>query len=64
MQPWSRSAGSALLVLVVAAVFVVAVIWAVSPEDVRGVLMLAGGVLTAAVYMVLYVIQRRRHWGS
>ncbi len=64
MQPWSRSAGSALLVLVVAVVFVVVVIWAVSPEDVRGVLMLAGGVLTVAVYVVLYVLQRRRHWGS
>lgn len=47
---------------VAAVAVVLGVVWAVAPEDTRGMLMLAGGALTAAVYVVLYAIQRRRHW--
>ena len=48
----------------VAVVIVLGAVWAVAPEDARGLLMLAGGALTVAVYLALYAIQRRRHWGS
>jgi NaMN:DMB phosphoribosyltransferase len=48
----------------VAVAIVLGAVWAVAPADARGLLMLAGGALTVAVYVVLYAIQRRRHWGS
>jgi hypothetical protein len=39
-----------------------AVIWSWAAPDVRGVVLLAGGVIASAFYVALYVMQRRRHW--
>lgn len=46
----------------VALVVLLAVIWAAAPEDLRGPLMLVGGMFAAVTYLVLYAVQRRRHW--
>ena len=46
-----------------AVIIVLWAVWAIAPEDVRGLLMVAGGAVTAVAYLVLYAIQRRRHWG-
>jgi hypothetical protein len=62
----SQSRPSWILILggAVAVAIVLGAIWAVAPGDARGLLMLAGGAITVAVYLALYAIQRRRHWGS
>lgn len=57
--PWILILGA-----MVAVAIVLGAVWAVAPEDARGLLMLAGGAITVAVYVALYAIQRRRHWGS
>jgi quinol-cytochrome oxidoreductase complex cytochrome b subunit len=57
--PWILIFGA-----IVAVAIVLGAVWAVAPEDARGLLMLAGGTITVAVYLALYAIQRRRHWGS
>jgi quinol-cytochrome oxidoreductase complex cytochrome b subunit len=57
--PWILILGGTVVVAIV-----LGAIWAVAPEDARGLLMLAGGAITVAVYLALYAIQRRRHWGS
>jgi NADH:ubiquinone oxidoreductase subunit 3 (subunit A) len=53
-------------VLVVAAVVILEVallvLWTVSPEELRGVIVLAGAVFAVAVYLGLYALQRARHW--
>jgi hypothetical protein len=63
-----RSQSRPTWILILGGTLVVAIvlgaIWAVTPEDARGLLMLAGGAITVAVYLALYAIQRRRHWGS
>lgn len=51
-----------LVAVPVIVVVTFAVIWAAAPEDLRGLLLLAAGVIAAAVYGALYLIQRRRHW--
>jgi len=63
MRSQSRRPWILILGAMVVAIFLGAV-WAVAPEDARGLLMLAGGAITVAVYLALYAIQRRRHWGS
>jgi quinol-cytochrome oxidoreductase complex cytochrome b subunit len=62
----SQSRPSWILVLggIVVAAVVLGAVWAMAPEDARGLLMLAGGAITVAVYLALYAIQRRRHWDS
>ena len=62
----SQSGPSWILVLggFVVVAIVLGAIWAVAPEDARGLLLLAGGAITVAVYLALSAIQRRRHWGS
>lgn len=59
----SRRASILLLGGTVALVIVLGAIWAVAPEDVRGLLLLAWAVLTVTVYLALFVVQRRCHWG-
>lgn len=39
-----------------------AAVWAAAPEDIRGVLMLVGGVLYAVTVVSGYAIERRVHW--
>ena len=39
-----------------------AIIWTAAPEDVRGPMLLAAGVITAAVYLGVFALQRARHW--
>jgi hypothetical protein len=43
-------------------VLVMAAIWAVAPEDLRGLLLVIGGVFYAATVVGGYVIERRLHW--
>ncbi len=57
--PWILVLGGIVVVAIV-----LATIWAMAPEDARGLLMLAGGAITVAVYLALFAIQRRRHWRS
>lgn len=57
--PWILVLGGAVVVAIV-----LGAIWAVAPEDARGLLVLVGGLITLAVYLALYAIQRRGHWGS
>jgi hypothetical protein len=64
MHSQSRPPWILILGGTVAVAIVLGAIWAVAPEDARGLLMLAGGAITVAVYLALYAIQRRRHWGS
>jgi hypothetical protein len=66
MQRRSRRAWILVLGALLAVVLVLAlgVVWAVAPEEARGLLLLVGGVLTAAVYVALYALQRREHWRS
>jgi len=64
MRSQSRPPWILILGAMVAVAIVLGAVWAVAPEDARGLLMLAGGAITVAVYLALYVIQRRRHWGS
>lgn len=64
MHRRSRSLWILILSGVAAVVIVLGAVWTVAPEDARGLLMLVGGALTVAVYLILYAIQRRRHWGS
>ncbi len=47
-----------------AAVLVVAfaVIWAAAPDDLRGLILVVGGAITAATYAAVYVLQRHIHW--
>jgi hypothetical protein len=56
------------LVLILGATVLVAlllaIVWAAAPDDLRGSLMLAGGVVAVATYAGLYVIERDEHWGS
>jgi len=63
MESQARLAWMAVLAALLGVV-VLALIWAAAPEDVRGALMLFGGVLTLLVYVALYAIQRRHHWRS
>ena len=60
----SRPGPTWIPLMAMAAILVVAVaaIWVAAPEDLRGWLLLAAGAITAAVYVALYVLQRRRHW--
>jgi hypothetical protein len=39
-----------------------AVTWAAAPEDLRGPMLLAAGVVTAALYVGLFAVERARHW--
>jgi len=57
--PWILILGGIVVVAIV-----LGAIWAVAPEDARGLLMLAGGAMAVAVYLALFAIQRRRHWRS
>lgn len=61
-----RSPSTWILILggAVAVVIVLGVVWAIAPEDVRGLLMLAGGAMTVALYLALYAVERHRHWGA
>jgi NaMN:DMB phosphoribosyltransferase len=59
LPPWILILGG-----IVAIAVVLGAIWAAAPDDVRGLLMLAGGAMTLAVYLALLAIERRRHWGS
>jgi hypothetical protein len=61
----SRPNGRSWLLPVAAATIVLlafAIIWFAAPEDLRGLVILAGGVVTAALYLGLYALQRARHW--
>jgi hypothetical protein len=53
-----------VLVLWASGVIIVAMaaVWAVAPEDVRGVLLLVGGVISAVTIVGGYAIERRVHW--
>ena len=53
-----------ILVLAASIVIMVAMaaVWAIAPEDVRGMLLLAGGLLWAAAIVGGYVVERRVHW--
>ncbi len=48
--------GAALLALVLL------LAWAALPEELRGFVVLFGGVASVALYVLLYVVERRRHW--
>ena len=39
-----------------------AIIWAAASGDVRGPMLLAAGIITAALYLGIIVVQRARHW--
>lgn len=56
--------GTGVLIVGVAVAFIVlmAALWAVTPEDLSGPFLLVGGVIGLVLYVVLYVVQRRRHW--
>ena len=64
MRSQSRPPWFLILGGIVGVVIVLGAIWALASEEARGLLMLAGGALTVAVYLALYAIQRRRHWNS
>ena len=59
-----RTGRTGIPIIAVALIIVVGVaaIWAVTPEDLRGLLLLTAGVVAAAAYGALFVIERRRHW--
>ena len=56
--PWTLILGVTVVAIVLGAV------WALAPEEARGLLMLAAGAISVALYLALYAIQRRRHWDS
>jgi hypothetical protein len=60
----SQSRPPWILILGGTVAIVLGAIWAVAPEDARGLLILAGAAMTVAVYLAMYAIQRRRHWDS
>jgi hypothetical protein len=46
----------------VVVVLVMAAIWAAAPQDVRGLLMVFGGVVYIVTVVGGYVVERRLHW--
>lgn len=62
MERSSRRMGILILAAVVAIEVLLAILWTQSPEDVRGLIVLAGGVFAVLTYLGLYVLQRRTHW--
>ena len=51
-----------LITFTVIVVVAFAAIWGAAPEDLRGWLLLAAGVVSVLVYGAIYTIQRHRHW--
>lgn len=62
MRRQSRQGWTMLLALAAVAVLALALVWAAAPEDLRGLYLLVGAIVTGLVYGVLYAIQVRRHW--
>ncbi len=59
-----QARGRWLLILgsTVVIVLVMAAIWAAAPEDVRGLLLVVGGVFYIVTVVGVFVIERRMHW--
>ena len=57
-----RPSSFAVFLASVAVLVALAILWALTPEDLRGFFLLAAMVLTVLLYGGLYVVERRRHW--
>jgi hypothetical protein len=59
-----RSRRSWILILAASVVVIIAMaaVWAAAPEDLRGVLILIGGVFCVATTVGGYAIERHVHW--
>jgi hypothetical protein len=59
-----RSRRSWILILAASVVVIIAMaaVWAAAPEDLRGVLILIGGVFCVATIVGGYAIERHVHW--
>jgi len=64
MRSQSRSAWTLILGGTIVVAIVLGAVWTLAPEETRGLLMLAAGAITVAIYLGLYAIERRRHWDS
>jgi hypothetical protein len=62
MERRSRRKWLPILAATVVVVLVMAAIWAAAPEDVRGLLMVVGGVFYGVAVVGGYVVERRLHW--
>lgn len=54
---WVLSLGASVVIIVT-----MAAVWAAAPEDIRGLLMLVGGLIYAVTVVGGYAIERRVHW--
>lgn len=57
-----RWTGVLIVAVAVAFIVLLATVWAATPEDLRGVLLLVGGAVALVVSVLGYVVQRRLHW--
>jgi hypothetical protein len=62
MERQSRRRWLLILGATVVIVLVMGVIWAAAPEDLRGFLLVVGGVFYLVTVVGVFVIERRTHW--
>jgi hypothetical protein len=62
MAHLSRRSWVLILAASVVIIAAMAALWASAPEDLRGVLMLVGGVFWAVMIVGGYAIERHVHW--